>query len=180
MSTWCDDGLGIVVQVDEIKCFKNNSSWRRKLSLEPGYIRVATYSLDVRLACYLFRECQGRVSILCNALYEPDARRLKTALPQIEIACRKSMHAKLILIEPDTVYLGSMNLVRSDVMHDVMMGVRGLEIHNFYANWFDTRWQRSTPISGPHTANAFLEFGHARALYKQSGRFKRHQLRRIR
>ena len=55
------------------------------------------------------------------------------------------MHAKFVLIEPDTTYLGSMNFVKNK-MRETVLGIRGADIYQHYANWFDLMWQQSVRI----------------------------------
>jgi hypothetical protein len=179
---WCDDKYGIVTRSNKIKCYKSGHSWEQKLwqlNEQKGSVRVATYSLDADLAIRLFHRCQKRVWILCNEMFDSDARRLKTALPQIGIACCKGMHAKFVLVEPDTVYIGSMNLVKVR-MHDTVLELHSRDMLEFYADWFYERWMEPScrQVSGAHTANPYLKFAHETSQHKQKARFPKRQPRR--
>jgi PLD-like domain len=146
--TWRDDNHGMVTRSSEIKCYFDSHSWPMKLSQlhrQRGLVRVATYSLNAEHAVDIFRRRPHDIRIICNGKFRSEARLLAARLPLLEIACRDDMHAKLVLIEPDTVYLGSMNFVKN-MMKDAVLGVRGRDIHQHYRLWFDWLWRESEAI----------------------------------
>jgi hypothetical protein len=57
------------------------------------------------------------------------------------------MHSKFVLVEPDTTYLGSMNLVHN-TMFDGVMGIRSRDVHDYYANWFEEIKSKSQSLCG--------------------------------
>jgi hypothetical protein len=65
---------------------------------------------------------------------------LARELPNIEVRVVDDLHAKMVLIAPATVYIGSANFVRA-TLQDVSIGVRGAAWHDHYAKWFDVIWE---------------------------------------
>jgi PLD-like domain len=146
--TWRDDNHGIVTRSSEIKCFTDTHSWPMKLSQlnrQNGLVRAATYSLNAEYAKEIFQRRPFAIRILCNSKFRFEGQTLTNELPSIEVAHRGDMHAKFVLIAPDTSYLGSMNFV-SNKMRETVVGLRGCDIHQHYAAWFDVMWQQSVRI----------------------------------
>jgi hypothetical protein len=149
---WRADSHGIVTRSSEIKCYVDSHSWAMKLSQlhrQDGLVRVATYSLNAKYATEVFQRRNRDVRIICNSKFRKQALTLNKRLPNIEIAYRDDMHAKFVLIEPDTVYLGSMNLVNNSV-RDSVVGIRARDIQQYYADWFDRMWSNSTRACAEH------------------------------
>jgi hypothetical protein len=140
---WNDDNHGMVRRIPEAKCYLPGHSWPMKLSQLhrqlSAAVRVATYSLNADLAVEIFSRRPHTIRILCNAKFRREAQAVMRALPQVEIRISRSMHAKLCLIEPSTVYLGSENFVRS-ALDDIVVGLRSGEVHDYWASWFDERF----------------------------------------
>lgn len=77
---------------------------------------ICTYSLpDIK---YIFDTLDFRgsgknVFIFCNSKFRDQAEAIKIGFPDIKIFLTPRMHAKMILIEPETVWLSSQNFGNS-------------------------------------------------------------------
>jgi PLD-like domain len=138
--TWNNDTHGLVCRIAEAKCYRPGHSWAMKLSQlqrQPNAkVRIATYSLNAELAYEILSRRPHTIRILCNARFEREAEAIRQRLPGIAIRTADSMHAKLCLIAPSTVYLGSENFVRSS-LDDIVVGLRSEQVHDYWAAWFD-------------------------------------------
>lgn len=143
---WNDDWGGVVVKATEAKLFVPGHTWGMKLSQlakQAGRVRILTYSLPDRE--YIARQLGRRpnnIALICHTRFRDRAVTLKYDFPGIDVALSDTMHAKLLLIEPATVYVGSANFGESD-WTEVCIGVRSRPGHDWYADMFDRLWQKS-------------------------------------
>lgn len=141
--SWRDDGHGLVVKATEVKLFMPSHSWGMKLSQLPkqaGRVRILTYSLPDR--SYVAEQLGRRpsnIALICHEKFRDRAVAIKREFPGIEIAVSDCLHAKLLLIEPATVYVTSANFGESD-WTEVGVGVRSKPGHDWYAEMFDRLW----------------------------------------
>jgi hypothetical protein len=147
--TWNNDGHGLVGSSHEIKGYLPSHSWAMKLSQlakQPDVlVRIATYSVNADYAADILQRRPHHVRFACNPHYRWEAIKLARRLPDIEVRIIDDLHAKLVLIAPATVYLGSANFVKA-TNQDVSIGVRGAHWHNHYAKWFDIVWSSGHEI----------------------------------
>lgn len=80
------------------------------------------------------------ISIIAHAKFYDKSMRLKEKFPDIEIAIRKDIHAKFVLIEPDTVWLSSANFGRSN-WAETSIGMHSKEAFRFYQMVFTSLLQ---------------------------------------
>lgn len=146
---WNNDGHGMVIKAAEVKLFKPSHSWGMKLSQLPrqaGRVRIMTYSLPDR--SYIIEQFNRRpnnIAILCHAKFRERAIELKALFPDIDVAVSESVHAKLLLIEPGTIYVTSANFGESH-WSEVGVGIRSEAGHKWYAEMFDDLWKKSEVI----------------------------------
>ena len=141
--TWNNDIHGLLGSSREIKGYLPSHTWMMKLSQldrQPhALVRIATYSVNVDYAVEILRRRPRRIRFACNPHFLQEAQQLAQQLPDIEVRVVDDLHAKLVLIAPATVYIGSANFVKATI-HDISIGVRGPSWHDHYAAWFDTLW----------------------------------------
>jgi hypothetical protein len=148
---WCDDKHGKVFKSNELKLYYGGHTWGMKLSQlhkQSGAIRIVTYSLPrVEYAMDQLSRRPKDIWIVAHSKFLEQAKAIKKALPEIEIALNDYVHSKIVLIEPKTVYITSANFGDSR-WHETCIGVRSKEAHDAYVeNSFTPLWQSSTPIA---------------------------------
>lgn len=149
---WNDDGYGIVVKATEVKLYTTDHSWGMKLSQlgrQTGQVRILTYSLPD--LAYVTKQLGRRpkdVAMICHARFRDRAIAVKARFPGIEISLSIRLHAKLLLIAPDTVYVTSANFGESD-WDELGVGVRSKAGHDWYAGMFDRLWRESEVVTVP-------------------------------
>jgi hypothetical protein len=110
-------------------------------------VRIATYSLNAELASEILQRRPHHIWLACNPYYRSEAQELVSRFPKIQARLIEDLHAKLVLIEPATVYVGSTNFVRS-ALKDISVGIRSRNFHDYYARWFDEQlWQSGWMVS---------------------------------
>jgi hypothetical protein len=146
---WKEDAAGIVVQPKQVKLFRG-STWGAKLSQLPkeqGTVRILTYSLP-RLD-YVVKQIARRprdIFMACHLKFLNEAAVLQRKFPDIQVRLHSSLHCKLVLIEPETAYLGSSNFGNSG-WHEVEAGIRDKRAHDFCVEKvFNPAWEQSWPV----------------------------------
>jgi phosphatidylserine/phosphatidylglycerophosphate/cardiolipin synthase-like enzyme len=148
--TWKNDNSGLLGASNEIKAYLPSHSWGMKLSQlakqGDSLVRIATYSLNADYAHEVLQKRPRHVRLMCNDKFWRQAHQLARLTPGIEVRVVPDLHAKLVLIDPATVYVGSANFVPA-MIQDPSIGVRGAQWHNYYAAWFDRLWCNGKPVS---------------------------------
>ena len=107
------DGGGVEIPNVKLKALTGGSSWNTRLSQiahVKGNITICTYSLpDINYLSRIFCKRQEDVKILVNKKFESRAREMMLKFPKLEIYLKDDVHAKLVLLAPETVYIGSDN-----------------------------------------------------------------------
>jgi hypothetical protein len=99
-------------------------------------VYIVTYSLPDLSYC----ETQlGRrphdILLICHAKFTHKAMTLQERFPDIHVRVHLEVHGKLLLIAPDTVYLGSTNFGDSG-WEEFTVGIRSVEAVQFYEQSF--------------------------------------------
>lgn len=152
--TWNDDDHGIRIiskDIDEVKLYYSDShTWGMKLSQlkkQKGILRIITYTLpDIENVINIFNKRPYNIFLICHSASKQKASDLKKEFPKIKIATNSKVHSKVVLIEPNTVYISSANFARSG-WHETSIGIRSKKIHNSYLeNSFIPLWNKSEEI----------------------------------
>ena len=146
---WKEDAAGILVQPKEVKLFCGGT-WGAKLSQLPNHqwtLRILTYSLP--RFDYVVKQIARRprdILMACHLKFLDEATRLQRRFPDIQVRLHSSLHCKLVLIEPEIVYLGSSNFGNSG-WHEVEAGIRDKRAHDFSVEKiFNPAWEQSWPV----------------------------------
>lgn len=127
---------GGVAMTAEVKLSRASTTWNtrlRQIHRMEGDIYICTFSL-----CnydYISRILERRskdVTIICNSRYAENARQLKKAFPETRFFVNPNAHAKLVLIDPKTVWLSSENLGRKKETFDASIGIHSEEAYQHY------------------------------------------------
>lgn len=71
------------------------------------------------------------VTILANEKFRFRAEQIKRRFPSVQIVLKPDTHAKMVLIEPDTVWLSSENFGRSGWFEQAI-GIHNADVYDFY------------------------------------------------
>lgn len=147
------DGGGIAFKSTDIKLTGEASTWGTRLSQlskQSGLLRLITYSLP-KLS-YVEEQLGRRpnkIFVIAHKNFEASARDIKDRFPDIRIAIAPNVHSKVLLIEPNTIWISSANFGDSG-WHETSIGVRSAEALDWYVNSvFNPLWNRCREILLP-------------------------------
>ena len=131
--------------------FGDNSTWAVKLSQlakVKGSVYISTFSLpDLPYAQKILEKRPRDIFIVAHSIFYAKALAMKDAFPDIRIALRDNIHAKMVLAEPETVWLSSANFGKSGwIEHGI--GMHSPEAFEFYKNAFTETFSSSEEIIG--------------------------------
>ena len=151
MSFKTDNG-GEAIRINDAKLFfGDNSTWAVRLSQlakVKSNVYISTFSLpDLPYAQKILEKRPRDIFIIAHSMFYAKALAMKDAFPDIRIALRDNIHAKMVLTEPETVWLSSANFGRSGwIEHGI--GMHSPEAFDFYKNAFDNTFSSSEEIIG--------------------------------
>jgi len=146
------DSGGIAFKSSDIKLTGGASTWGTRLSQlskQSGVVRLITYSLP-NLA-YVEKQLGRRpnnIFVIAHEKFENQGRDIKVRFPDIRVAIAPNIHSKVLLIEPNTVWISSANFGDSG-WHETSIGVRSADALDWYVKGiFDPLWNLCREI-GP-------------------------------
>lgn len=129
MSFKTDDG-GVALSLKDCKLMAT-TSWDASLSQATGRVVIVTYSLpDLRYIAGILNK-RSDVHLVMNSKFKDRAMRLKRRYPELRITMRNDLHAKMVLAEPDMVWLSSANFGRSRWFEHTI-GIHDRQAYEFY------------------------------------------------
>lgn len=127
---------GGVVMTADVKLSKAATTWNTRLSQihrMEGEVYICTFSLcNFEYISKILSKRSDRVTIICNSRYEENAKVLKGLFPETRFFVNPYAHAKLVLIDPQTVWLSSENLGRKKNTFDATIGIQSEEAYQHY------------------------------------------------
>ncbi len=140
MSTFETDNGGVAVSIMDAKILTSEtaSTWNTRLSqigttnLKDKRVIICTYSLpDLEYSKQIFDKRSKNVMLIVNEKFSDKAEELRKLYPDLEIYLRADVHAKIVLVEPRTVWLSSANFGKSNWFEQTI-GIHSEEVYNFY------------------------------------------------
>lgn len=131
------DGGGKALELNDVKISttRSSSTWNTRLSQiskTKGNIIIATYSLpDIEYIEQIFRKRSEKVSLVFHEKFIERAQKLKELFPAIRLYPMQDVHAKMVLIEPETVWLSSANFGQSGWFEQTI-GMHSREAYQYY------------------------------------------------
>lgn len=147
------DNDGKAVSITDAKISIGSiSTWSTRLkSIKQvkGKICIATFTLpDLPYAQKILAKRPRDIFIVAHTNFTQKAQAIKSDFPDIMIAVREDIHAKLVLIEPSTVWLSSANFGHSGWIEN-SIGLHSKKAYKFYKSAFDEIFTSSTEIEIP-------------------------------
>lgn len=140
MSKFKTDNGGKAVKIEDAKIVtsENASTWNTRLSqigtanLKNNRVIICTYSLpDLEYSKQVFDKRSKNVMLIVNEKFRDRAKALENIYPDLEIHLKHDVHAKMVLVEPQTVWLSSANFGKSDWFEHTI-GIHSEEVYKFY------------------------------------------------
>ena len=160
MSFKTDNG-GEAIRINDAKLFfGDNSTWATRLSQlakVKGNVYISTFSLpDLPYAEKILEKRPRDIFIIAHSMFHAKALGIKDAFPDIRIALRDDIHAKVVLAEPETVWLSSANFGKSGwIEHGI--GMHSPEAFEFYRKAFSETFSSSEEIIGSPKLESTVE-----------------------
>lgn len=148
--TFKTDGHGIAFKCNDIKITGDTHTWAMKISQlyrQTGIMRIITYSLpNIGYVKKQFERRPKDIFLIAHSSFQDKAEKIKEMFPDIRIALHKEVHSKVLLIEPNTIYISSANFGNSG-WHEANIGLHSKEAHDWYLNHqFIPLWEVSTEV----------------------------------
>ena len=136
------DCEGIALTAD-IKLSNYATTWNTRLKdlgRTDCRIIIVTFSLaDVNyIHSVLSRRKNGdNITLICNTSYYPNAQALKNLLPGMRVFVSTKAHAKLVLAEPDIVWVSSENIGHMPKSFDATIEIQNQDVYDHYKRQVD-------------------------------------------
>ena len=143
------DAGGVAFRATDWKLSFGAATYGTRLSQAhrfPGTIRILTYSLPSLE--YVDRQFQRRSMdtwLICHSKFVSRAQEIKRRFEFLRIAHRPDLHAKLLLVAPATLWIGSANFGSSH-WEELMAGIHSRTAHDAAAKHFEALWRGATEI----------------------------------
>lgn len=138
MATFTTDKGGLAFRSDCKISLNSDSTWNTKLSQIGRWpdksIIIVTYSLplyDKYTIKILDKRPTGKgITIVAHKQFEDRAGWLKKRYPELTIILVEEIHAKVVLIEPHTVWISSENFGKSTWL-EASVGIHDKEVYDY-------------------------------------------------
>lgn len=146
------DRGGVTLKAD-IKISDGATTWNTRLSQigrNNNEIIIVTYTLNdyEYINKILSKRYKGiGITILCNSKFLMNAYHIKNCFPEVKMYANPNVHAKMVLIEPNTVWISSENLGHVKNSYDATVGIHNADAYkHFYSQVSDIINRRETVI----------------------------------
>lgn len=130
-------GLAVKLNDCKLSVSENASTWNTRLSQigkTDGKVIICTYSLpDLKYIQKILDKRSRNVTIIAHEKFEKKAMLLKRMYPFLHIHLRPDVHAKIVLVEPRSVWLSSANFGSSGWFEQTI-GIHDKTAYSFYLN----------------------------------------------
>ena len=145
-----DDGGGFSFSCDDAKLSIAASTWNTNLSQlgrMAGALQIVTRRLpNVDYIGRILSKRPQNVFILPSTEAEADARKLKAMFPAIRVALHPNLNAKAVLLEPETVWIGSADFGESDQIESAI-GLHSKAVYDrTVLTLFRPAWEKAREI----------------------------------
>ena len=145
------DGGGVQFRCNDIKILTSGSTWSTRLSQigkVKGEILICTYSLpNLDYVQGIFAKRPYGIKMSANSRFRHKAQQIKALYPEIEVGLLEDMHKKTLLIEPQTIFIGSANFGKSG-WRENCVGFHSPDMFEFCRAEFYMDWQEAEKVRG--------------------------------
>lgn len=143
---------GVALNAD-IKISGSATTWNTRLSQIGGNdkeIIIVTYTLNdyEYISKILSKRYKGiGITILCNSKFLMNAYHIKNCFPEVKMFANPNIHAKMVLVEPNTVWISSENLGHVKSSYDATVGIHNVDAYkHFYDQVHDIINRKETVV----------------------------------
>ena len=134
MFTTDHGGMALSIKDAKLSTSHTASTWNTRLSQigrSNKKIIICTYSLpSLEYLKKIFDKRTENITLIAHEKFADKANYLKELYPDLEIILKPDVHAKYVLIEPDTVWLSSANFGSSG-WFDQTIGIHDKDAYEF-------------------------------------------------
>lgn len=129
---------GGVALTADIKVSNKATTWNTRLSQigrTDAELIIVSFSLgDMEyIERILSKRPTGRnITLICHTSYYRNARILKKHLPEMRVFVHPKAHAKLVLYDPETVWISSENIGHKVKSFDATVGIKNRQVYEHY------------------------------------------------
>lgn len=126
------------------------STWNTRLSQigkVAGAIGIMTHGLpNPDYIEKIFSKRPENIFVIANTDAEPEARLIKAKFPKIRIVMHPRMNAKVVFVEPGTVWLSSSDFGYTKQIESAV-GFNSVDLHNrAVEHLFNVEWEKSVEL----------------------------------
>lgn len=148
--TFSADNGGFPFSCEDAKFSICASTWNTRLShigKIPGAIRIMTHGLpDPDYIAKILAKRPENIYVIANADAAAEARLIKAQFPNVRIVLHPKMNAKVVFVEPETVWISSSDFGHTKLIESAV-GFHSVELHNRAIEYlFNVEWQKSVEI----------------------------------
>ena len=149
MSFSADNG-GFPFSCEDAKFSICASTWNTRLSQigrSTGAIRIMTHGLpDPDYIARIFSKRPDNIYLIANSDAQAEALLIKAQFPKVRIVLHPRMNAKVVFIEPETVWLSSSDFGHTRAIESAV-GFHSVDLHNrAVEHLFNKEWQNSAEL----------------------------------
>lgn len=145
-----DDSSGFAFSCGDAKISIGTGSWGARLSQiarVTGAIYIVTGKLlDPDYVSQILGKRPHNISIIANASARKEANAIKRSFPGVRVALHDECNAKVVLVEPDTVWVSSADFGKSTMIESTV-GLHSISVFNrAVESFFRKRWAKALEI----------------------------------
>jgi hypothetical protein len=149
-----DDNGGFSFSCDDAKFSIGASTWNTRLSQIGkilGTIRIMTNLLpNPDYISKIISKRPNNILIIANYEAREDAQKIKNQFPNVRIALHPKMNAKVVFIEPETVWISSSDFGETKMIESAI-GLHSVRVHDrAIAELFKAEWEKSVELAVVH------------------------------
>ena len=129
---------GGVALTADIKVSNKATTWNTRLSqigrtdVELIIVSFSLGDMDYIEKILSKRPTGRNITLICNTNYYRNAQILKNHLPEMRVFVQPKAHAKLVLYEPETVWISSENIGHKVKSFDATVGIKNRQVYDHY------------------------------------------------
>lgn len=145
-----DDGGGFAFSCNDAKFSVCASTWSTRLSQLAkiqGNVYIMTNNLpNPEYIASIISKRPHNIFIIANEAANHNARIIKSQFPQVRIALHQKLNAKVVLVEPETVWVSSSDFGHTALIESAI-GLHSAEVYNkALQNFFSVEWAKSIEL----------------------------------
>jgi len=144
-----DDNGGFTFSCSDAKFSVCASTWNTRLS-QLGKIQGSLYVMTHHLSNpeYIARIISKRphdIFIIAHRDAKVNAQKIKSQFPQVQIALHPNLNARVVLVEPKTVWVASSDFGETNMVESAI-GLHSVDVYSRVLKRFNVEWKKSVEL----------------------------------